>query len=171
MSTASTTRSIEIDAPVEDVFAFVSDLERLMRSVPVIQRVAIGDVEATEDGASTSYSWTTTIGIGPLRHDVHGSTTREQVVPNQHLVYRHAMGVQTVEDLTLEPAETGTHLIFTVSVTSSVPLLKLGIAAASKAGGQAQYVDRVLTKIKRELESSSARRPSESIASRPSKPA
>jgi SAM-dependent methyltransferase/carbon monoxide dehydrogenase subunit G len=152
MADPATTRSIEIDAPVEEVFAFVADLERLMRCVPVIRRVAISDVEATEDRASSSYTWTSTIGIGPLHHDVHGSTTREQLVRNQHLAYKHAMGVQTVEDLTLEPTETGTRLIFTVSVTSPVPLLDLGIAAASKTGGQAQYVDRVLANIKRELE-------------------
>lgn len=152
MTTSTTTRSIEIDAPVERVFALVSDLERYMLSVPSIRRVVIGDVGTTEGGTAT-YPWTTTIEIGPLHHDVRGTTTQEQLVPNQRVVYRHAMGLQTVETLSLEPLGTGTRLTFTVSLTSPMPLLdKLWILIASQAKGHAYYMDHVLAEIKRELE-------------------
>ncbi len=165
VTTSTTSRSIEIDAPVERVFAFVSDLEALMGSVPSIRSVAINAVDSTEDRATNTYTWTTTIGIGPLRHEVHGATTREQLVPNQRVVYKHAMGLRTVETLTLEPAETGTRLNFTVSVTSPVPLLdKLGVLVSSGGKGHAHYVDQVLAEIKRELEASRDGPPADPIS-------
>lgn len=154
-----------IGAPLDRVFAFVSDLETLMGCVPSIRRVVISAVDTSKDGASTAYRWTTTIGIGPLHHQVHGTTTREQLVPNQRVVYKHAMGLQTVETLTLEPAESGTRLSFTVSATSPVPLLdKLGALVASKGRGQARYVDQVLAEIKRELEAWHDGPPTRSVA-------
>ncbi len=153
VTTLTTSRSIEIDAPAERVFAFVSDLEKLMQSVPSIRRIVISDRDLNEDGVTTSYAWTTTIGIGPLHHEVHGTTTCEQSVLNQRLVYRHAMGLETVETFILEPVQTGTRLTFTASVTSPVPLLeRLSVLVASKARGHAHYLDQVLGEIKRELE-------------------
>jgi carbon monoxide dehydrogenase subunit G len=153
VTTSTTSRSIEIDATAEQVYAFVSDLEKLMGSVPAIRSLEISDVDTNNDG-DTTYTWTTTVRVGPLNHEVHGSTTREQRVPNQSLTYRHAMGLQTEETFTLEPASIGTHLNFTVSARSPVPFLdRLVILVASKGKGQAHYVDQVLTEIKRAVES------------------
>jgi hypothetical protein len=89
----------------------------------------------------------------PLHHDVRGTTTREQLVANQRVVYRHAMGLQTVESLSLESLATGTRLNFTVTLTSPIPLLdRLWILIASPAKGHAHSVDRVLAEIKRKWE-------------------
>jgi carbon monoxide dehydrogenase subunit G len=152
VTTSTTSRSVEIDATAEQVYAFVNDLEKLMGSVPSIRRLIISDVYTSTDGATT-YTWTTTVRIGPLSRDVHGSTTREQCVPNQRLTYRHAMGLQTVETFMLQPTSTGTRLNFTVSASAPVPFLdRLVVLVASKGKGQAHYVDQVLAEIKHELE-------------------
>ncbi len=50
MMTSTARGSIEIDVPVETVFALVSDLERFKRAVPAIDRVAIRDVATSDDG-------------------------------------------------------------------------------------------------------------------------
>jgi carbon monoxide dehydrogenase subunit G len=121
VTTSTATGSVEIDVPVETVFALVSDLERFMRVVPAIDRVAIRDMTTSDDGATISYAWTAGTAIGPFRTHMRGTSTREEVVPNQHLVYRHTMGLHTVEELELEPTETGTRLRFTGSISSPIP--------------------------------------------------
>lgn len=159
MTTSTTSRSVEIDAPAGSVFTFVSDLEKFMGCVPSIRRVVVDRVDSAEDVASASYTWTTTIGVGPLTHEVHGRTTREQCVPHQRVVYRHAMGLRTVETLTMKPTATGTRLDFTVSVTSPVPLLDtLGVLVASRGRGHAHYLDLVLAEVKRQVETASRTR-------------
>jgi carbon monoxide dehydrogenase subunit G len=159
MTTSTTSRSIEIDAPVGNVFTFVSDLEKFMGCVPSIRRVVVDRVDTAENVATASYAWTTTLGVGPLTHEAHGTTTREQCVPDHRVVYRHAMGLRTVETLTMEPASTGTRLDFTVSVTSPVPLLdKLGVPVASRGRGHAHYLDLVVGEVKRQVEAGSGNR-------------
>ena len=153
MTTSTASGSIEIDVPVETVFALVSDLERFMRVVPAIDSVAMRDVATSADGTTTSYAWTAGTEIGPFRTHMRGTSTREQLVPNQHLAYRHAMGLHTVEELELEPTETGTLLTFTGSVTSPIPGLdRLWLLVASKGKGHSHYLNLVLAAIKRELE-------------------
>lgn len=153
VTTSTASASIEIDVPVETVFGLVSDLERFMRVVPAIDRVAIRDVEIGADGATTSYAWTAGTAFGPVRARMRGSSTREQLVANRRLVYRHEMGLHTVEELTLEPTETGTRLLFTASVTSPIPGLdRLWVLVASQGRGHSYYLDLVLAAIKRELE-------------------
>ena len=120
MTTSTASGSIEIDVPVGDVFALVSDLGRFMRVVPSIDRVVIRNVDTSEDGA-TFYTWTAGSAMGPFRGRMRGTSTREQVAANKRVVYRHAMGLRTVEEFDLEPTETGTRLLFTVSVRSPIP--------------------------------------------------
>ena len=166
MTTSTTTRSIEIDATAAQVYAFVSDLERLMGSIPAIRHVVIAAVDTSEEGATT-YAWTTTVGIGPLSRDVNGSTTREQCVPGHGVVYRHSMGLKTLETFTVGPATRGTRLSLTVSLTSPVPFLdRLAVLVASKGRGQADYADRVLAEIKQQLEEGHDARPSVPTANR-----
>ena len=153
MTTSTASGSVEIDVPVETAFALVSDLERFMRVVPAIDSVAMTEVVTSADGATTSYTWTAGTAIGPLHAQMRGRSTREQLVPNQHLVYRHEMGLHTVAQLELEPTETGTRLLFTGSVTSPIPELdRLWLLVASKGKGHQYYVDLVLAAIKRKLE-------------------
>jgi SAM-dependent methyltransferase/carbon monoxide dehydrogenase subunit G len=153
VTTSTASGSVEIDVPVETVFVLVSDLERFMRVVPAIDSVAMRDVASSADGTITSYAWTAGTEIGPFRTHMRGTSTREQLVPNQHLVYRHAMGLHTVEELELEPTEAGTRLRFTGSVSSPIPGLdRLWLLVASKGKGHQYYVDLVLAAIKRELE-------------------
>jgi SAM-dependent methyltransferase/carbon monoxide dehydrogenase subunit G len=167
--TSTTSASIEIDVPVETVFALICDLERFMRVVPAIDRVVIRDVYTSDDGAITCYAWTAGTAIGPLRAQMRGSSTREQLVPNRHLVYRHAMGLHTVEELTVEPTETGARLRFTGSVASPIPGLdRLWVLAATKGKGHLYYVELVLAAIKRELEAGHDKdQPAEQQASDP----
>ncbi len=153
MTTSTASGSVEIDVPVADVFALVSDLGRFMRVVPSIDRVVIRNVHTSEDGATTLYTWTAGSATGPFRGRIRGTSTREQVVANKRVVYRHAMGLRTVEKLELEPTETGTRLLFTVSVRSPIPGLdRLWVLVASKGRGHSFYVDLVLAQIKQELE-------------------
>ncbi len=153
MTTSTASGTVEIDVPVETAFALVSDLERFMRVVPAIDSVAMKEVVTSADGATTSYTWVAGTAIGPLHAQMRGRSTREQLVHNQHLVYRHAMGLHTVEELELEPTETGTRLLFTGSVSSPIPGLdRLWLLVASKGKGHQYYVDLVLAAIKRQLE-------------------
>jgi SAM-dependent methyltransferase/carbon monoxide dehydrogenase subunit G len=153
VTTSTASGSVEIDVPVETVFALVSDLERFMQVVPAIDSVAIRDIATSDDGAATSYTWVAGTAIGPFRTHMRGTSTREQLVPDQHLVYRHAMGLHTVEELELEATETGTLLTFTGSVTSPIPGLdRAWLLIASEGKGHSAYLDLVLAAIKRELE-------------------
>ena len=61
MTTSSVTGSIEIDAPIEEVFAFVSDPQRRIQALaPALGRsIVVSDVETSPEGVVTSWKWTT----------------------------------------------------------------------------------------------------------------
>ena len=66
MDTSSATRSIEIDAPDEKVFAFVADPVKSMDAMQTLGRVVVGDVEATPEGDVTSWTWSERFRLLPF---------------------------------------------------------------------------------------------------------
>jgi uncharacterized protein YndB with AHSA1/START domain len=59
--TSSATRSVEIDAPVEEVFAYVADPRRLTQAMgrALGRHVTVSDVETSPDGVVPGWSWST----------------------------------------------------------------------------------------------------------------
>ncbi len=55
MGTTSTTRSIEIDAPVEKVFAVLADPEKAVLAFPMGDRVIVSDITTSSEGTLRSY--------------------------------------------------------------------------------------------------------------------
>ena len=114
MSTTSHSRSIHIDAPVETVFAFVTDPTRVYGAFYQQRKPVITDQRMTPGaGAGSRYRFAGHLGVFP----VHGEVTREEYVRDECIVdgYRDGRNIYTVQ-----PDPPGTTL--TLTVESSSPL-------------------------------------------------
>ena len=82
MTTSSVTRSIEIHAPVEEVFAFVSDPRRRNEAVERAfkRRIVVTDVQTSPEGVITGWKGTMRILLPGttwvIPFDIPGSTER-----------------------------------------------------------------------------------------------
>jgi carbon monoxide dehydrogenase subunit G len=88
--TRSVTRTIEIDAPVEKVFAFMADPEASMRAVPNFHDVVVSDIETSPDGVVTAYKYKARIGNLPVA--IPTETTVTEYVANQRIVEKDSAG-------------------------------------------------------------------------------
>ena len=86
MPTLSITRSIEINAPVEQVFAFIADPCRRMSAMSRVfkRRIAVSDVVASPDGVIRRYSMTTRFFWLPFSTTIAG--IRAEHVTNERVV-------------------------------------------------------------------------------------
>jgi uncharacterized protein YndB with AHSA1/START domain len=155
--TSSATRSIEIDVPVEDVFAFVADPRRQTQAMAraLERRIDVTDVQTSPEGVVTGWTWSTRWVL-----PVTARATRAEHVPNERIVNTHDTATKDVDTITLEPTQTGTRLTWHAELSSPIPLTEglLGrIGAKGKSYGR-QLEDN-LAEIKRELESSIDRQP------------
>jgi uncharacterized protein YndB with AHSA1/START domain len=107
--------SINISAPVEKVFAYLSDP---MNSPEWF----VGMTETTEvtgSGVGQHSRWTyTMIGI-----PFHGDSKLTEHVPNQRLVYEQEGGITSTMTFTFAPRESGTKLGLDMDYTIPVPVL------------------------------------------------
>ena len=98
-------RSIEIEAPVEEVFDFVLDVGKFWTSWP--EDVAVRDVELKPEGVGTSarlFSHFFAIHL-------EGTIEYTEVVPNERIVAKvHFFGESPTWMFTFEPADGGTKL-------------------------------------------------------------
>ncbi|MBK9180189.1 MAG: SRPBCC family protein [Acidimicrobiales bacterium] len=148
MTTTTAASSIEIDAPVEKVFAFVSDPEKAMQA-RTRRSAVVSDIETGPDGAVTSYKWTTRFGL--LHYDLHAEATVGEYVPNERIVVKHSTG--PVETYTFAPSGDGTRLTYTTEISTRIPLLeKVEIFAATRGEGLQQWSDDYVAEIKKKVE-------------------
>lgn len=166
MTTSSVTRSIEIDAPVEEVFGFVSDPQRRAQAMATAfdRSVVVSDVETSPEGAVTSYKWTTRFLLPFTRFllpfDYHGVATRTEHIANRRIVEKHSTVTKDVDAFTFEPSGKGTRLTYNAECSSPIPLLeKLGIPLAAKGKGYGRQIENILAEFKQRIEARSSSAP------------
>lgn len=148
MTTSSATRSIDINAAIEEVFAFMSNPVESLKADPEFRGV-ISDIETDPRGVVTGYKWTERIGQLPF--DVHSETTVEECVLNEHLVERNSAGY--VSRVSVAPSDGGTRLTLAFEFSSHIPLLdRLKVLVATQGKGLDRYIDAYLREIKKLIE-------------------
>ena len=120
MTTSSATRSIEIDAPVQEVFDFVSNPKKLLEEAfPLNRRVTVSDIVTTPEGIVTGFKWTTRFALLPLAFNA--SCTRLEQIPNERIVDKYSTG--DLSTYVFEPSGDGTRLTSTTEISRRIPLL------------------------------------------------
>ncbi|MDQ4488785.1 SRPBCC family protein [Sinomonas sp. ASV486] len=117
----SLVRSVTINAPVEKVFAFLSDPTDWMLAFPSESEVT--DLDIKPGGVGTSAKWTAKI------FGVNMSVTHEyrEVIPNQRIVSKASAG--PVVTFALEPVEGGTALTVDEDIDVQTPLVRVPLHA------------------------------------------
>lgn len=121
MTTTTHTRSVHIDAPVEQVFEHVKDPENYfaaMREADPGMSAQITKVPA-ELGVDSTWEWSGRLFFVPI----HAAVTRTEYVPNQRIVDHQPGAVASTVTHTTQPDGTGTTLTMRRDVSSRVPLL------------------------------------------------
>lgn len=155
VGTTSTTLSIEIDAPVENVFAFLADPGKAVQAFPTGRNVTVSDIVTTRDGALMSYRETMPMGLGPVHWDMGDTVTVQEYVPNQRIVDKSSTG--PIHEMSVEPSASGTKLTFTGTVSSRIPLLdKVKVFLFTQGRGQARNMQMVLAEVKKLVEAEAA---------------
>lgn len=155
MTRSSATRSIDIDAPVGEVFEFISDPRRRIQAMaPALGRhIAVSDVETSPQGVVTSWKWTMRFVL-PV--DYRAVVTRTEYFPNRRIVEKHLTPTKDVDAFTLEPSGNGTRLTYYAECSSRIPLLeKLGILLAAKGRGYGRQLEDILAEVKQRVEAHS----------------
>jgi len=112
---ATVTKSINIQAPVEKVFGYVTDPMNLPEWIDSLSEVT----DVTGSGVGQHHHWKyKMIGI-PLR----GETTASEHVPNERWVLDSKGGATSTWTFTFAPHEGGTKLNMNVDYTIPVPVL------------------------------------------------
>ena len=114
---AKLVKSISIQAPVDRVFAYISDPNNQVEIWPSI--VEVSDVERLPDGGYT-HGWVYKMAGVRLK----GSTQTLEFIPNQRMVEETKGGLESVLTWTFEPENGGTKL--TVVTEYKVPIPVLG---------------------------------------------
>jgi carbon monoxide dehydrogenase subunit G len=154
MPTFTVTRSIEIDAPVGQVFRFISDPCRRMSAMARVyeRREAVSDVEASPDGVVTRYKVTTRFFWLPFSTTI--PMIRAEHVANERIVEKALVFTKDVDDFTLEASGNGTRLTWRYELTTPRALVKiLGLLSAKGKTSQERQMDDNLARFKMELES------------------
>jgi carbon monoxide dehydrogenase subunit G len=118
-------KSITINAPVEEVFAYVDDPMSQLEYLPSM--VEVKDV--TGQGVGAHFRWT--YKMAGLRFE--GETTMTGYTPNERMVVQSKGGIVSTWNWTFTPEDGGTKINLTVEYTIPVPVLgKLGEALILK---------------------------------------
>lgn len=142
MPTLTVTRSIEIDAPVGQVFRFISDPCRRMSAMSRVyeRRIAVGDVEASPNGVVTRYKLTTRFFWLPFSTTI--PMIRAEHVANERIVEKALVFTKDVDDFTFEASGTGTRLTWRYELTTPRALVKiLGLISAKGKTSQERQMD------------------------------
>ena len=107
--------SINISAPVEKVFAYVTDPMNLPEWF--VGMTEVTDVSGSGVGQHSRWTYTM-IGI-----PFHGDSKLTEHVPNERLVYEQEGGITSTMTFTFAPHESGTKLGLDMDYTIPVPVL------------------------------------------------
>jgi uncharacterized membrane protein len=137
-------KSITIDAPVEKVFAYLSDPNNLPEIWPSM--VEIKDVQPAPAGG---YNFGWVYKMAGMRFEGASETTEE--TPNQRTVTKSTKGIESHFIWTYQPEGDGTKLTVDIEYTVPVPLLgKLAEAFIIKQNEQ--EADTLLANLKSRME-------------------
>ncbi len=142
MTNAIFTRSIAINAPVHEVFGFISDPVRLFATWPMT--VSVSDVRLAPEGVGTTYAWD---GGSEWGLSLSGTMTREVHLPEERMVERSS--TRSVWDWTLRPEGEGTRL--TVTCDHSARSMMDGVEVTVMRM-QARDLEQMLATIKEGVE-------------------
>jgi len=109
-------KSIDINGPLDRVFAYVDDPARATEWLPSI--MAVRNVSGS--GVGARHEWTYRMGGFCL----DGESTTIAHVPCERRIVRSKGGIDSLWTFALEPHEGGTHLELTVEY--NVPLARIG---------------------------------------------
>lgn len=160
--TSSTTRSIEINAPVEEVFAFVADPRRQTRAMAraLDRRIVVTDVQTSPEGEVTGWTWSTPWFGLPISYSA--KATRAEHVANERIVNKHHTATKDVDTITVEPMPSGTRLTWHAELSSPIPLLEgVAIRITAKGRSYGRQIDDTLAEVKQAIESSRDTHPAE----------
>jgi uncharacterized membrane protein len=113
---AKITRSITIHAPVEKVYAFMTDPNNLPQIWPSM--IEVKDVQPSPAGG---YNFAWAYKMAGMRFEGASETTES--IPNQRTVTRSTKGIQSTFVWVYQPAEGGTKLTVEAEYVVPVPLL------------------------------------------------
>ena len=112
---AKVERSITINAPVEEVFAYIDDPMNELEWIPSL--VEVQDVAG--QGVETRFRWA--YKMAGMR--LQGESTNTEHIPNERIVTQSKGDIVSTWTLTFEPHDGGTKLNFVVEYTIPVPVL------------------------------------------------
>jgi uncharacterized protein YndB with AHSA1/START domain len=113
---AKVKKSITINAPVEDIFAYISVPTNLPEIWPSL--VENKDVQPLPNGGH-KFRWV--YKMAGMRFE--GDSEDVEFVPNQRMVNKNTGGIASVLTWTVQAAEGGTQVTFEADYTVPVPLL------------------------------------------------
>jgi uncharacterized membrane protein len=144
IAVANVRKSILLNSPVEEVFAFVENPSNMPDVWPSLERVA--DVERQPNGG---YRCNYVYRIAGMRFEGH--TDLIEYVPNQRIVTRSKIGMEGIVRWTFQPEGNGTRL--TIEAEYIVPMPLVGkIAAALLVHPNEREAETLLTNIKAKQE-------------------
>jgi uncharacterized protein YndB with AHSA1/START domain len=145
---ATVERSIEIDAPVEEVFRYMDHPPHQAEITPSMTEVK--NVERLPNGGSRA-DWTYQIAGVPFR----GTVEATEYVPNEKLAFSMTGSLEGTITWTFEPRNGGTR--FTYSADYKIPVPALGESLAKLAAGyNEREVESILQNLKELMESREA---------------
>lgn len=149
MTRTSVTRSVQIDAAPEKVFALVSDPVKAMGAMDTLGRVVVSDVVTSPEGAVTRWKWSERFRLLPF--EIHATVTRQEHLPDHRIVERHSTGPMCA--YTVEPSGNGTRLTYTAELSRPLALLtKVQAFITTKGKGMESDMDKFLAEVKQQLE-------------------
>lgn len=110
--------SFEVDAPIDRVWPFLSDMRQVGRCIPGVE-----DVEVLDDRRAR---WDLRVRMGPLSQSMRITTETVEQVPPQHGKFRgNADLVELIGTIDLTPAGPRTKVVYTMSVSAKGPLSRI----------------------------------------------
>ena len=112
------TVAFDVNAPVEKVWFFLSDMRQVGRCVPGVESIEVLD--------ATHARWTLTVKIGPLSQTMKVLTETLEQVPLRRGRFRaEAENLDMIGTIDLAPAGNGTKIIYTMAVNAKGPLARV----------------------------------------------
>ena len=138
-------RSVSINAPVEEVFAYVTDPMSQLEWLPSM--VEVTDVNRTEHGVGSTYRWKYKMAA-----ILEGDNETLEFVPNERVVARSRGGIDSTWTWTYEPQDGGTKL--SVHIEYTIPVLVQGkIGEVLVLRPNEREADLAMANIKAKMES------------------
>ena len=112
------TATFEVRAPVDRVWAFVSNMQKIGGCVPGVQSVEVLD--------ETRARWNLKVKIGPLSQDIVVLTESLEQIPLKHGKFRgEAENMDITGTIDLAPDGTSTKVTYTMAVQAKGPLARI----------------------------------------------